>query len=148
MANWCSIALPAGASQGEWTNYAQLTGAHSQYFTPYHFRLQANTATSSAPFYFNADVYNIVCTAFPSAGGSSDPLLQQAAAIAALQSADVGLQAQITAITPWSAASEAGGYATAELQMEYFGYVLGFLVIVYLADRIRRFFWRDGGDHV
>jgi hypothetical protein len=148
MANWCSIALPAGASVGEWTNYSQLTGAYSSYFTPAHFRNSANTATSSAPFYFNADAYNIVCSSFPSAGGGADPLVSQAAAISALQAADVGLQSQITAITPWSAASDAGGYMTSELHVEYFGAVVAFLVVIWLADRVRRFFWREGGDHV
>lgn len=42
---------------------------------------------------------------------------------------------------------EAAPTVTPAMQVEMFGYVMLFLVVVWLADRLRRFFWRSGGDH-
>lgn len=108
-ANMCSMQMPAawtaaGGTAGQWTggtNYV-FGGVRN----PTSMRSLAGTDT---PTYFDADLYGIVCASFPTASGGPDPILGQAAAIAALQSADVGLQTQITAISPWSGASAAEG---------------------------------------
>lgn len=133
VANSCVFQKPVG-QDSDW-------GKAQAFYYP------AGNSTNASPFYFNADDLWIKCLAFPETGDSTTifGLNQQ---IAAHTAAIANLQTQLTAVTPWAAASDAGGYATTELQVEYFGYVLGFLVVVYLADRIRRFFWREGGDHV
>lgn len=112
-ANWCSYQRPAAFTGNEaWWNGAGANSAGG-ISNPYSLWLQAKAAYST-PFYFNADVYGIVCSSFPSAGGGTDPLISQAAAIAALQATDVGLQSQLTAISPWAGASAAEG---AEMRM-------------------------------
>lgn len=92
----------------------------------------------------------VMCDGDPVPGGDGDAAVQALQTVVAEQAAAVAnLQTQVSAITPWVSASGAGGSdITLDLQMEYFSYVLGFLVVVWLADRIRRFFWRTGGDHV
>ena len=89
----------------------------------------------------------VMCEGDPVSGGSAG--LDALQTVVAEQAAAVAnLQTQVSAITPWVAASGAGGNITTEIQLEYFGLALGFIVTVWLADRVRRFFWRSGGDHV
>ena len=152
MANYCTWGMPAGWSvENMWQatagSYYQTIGGQT-YKNPVQLFSQARLATSGTPYYFNADEFNIICSSFPSAGGSTDPLISQAAAIQALQAQATGLQAQITAITPWAAASDSGGYMTTDLHLEYFGAVVAFIAVIWCADRIKRYFWREGGDHV
>lgn len=79
----------------------------------------------------------------PDPGPDPDPptalTLAEVQAIAQQNAAAVAnLQTQLVEVDP----------ITSELQVEYFGAVVAFLAIIWLGDRIRRFFWREGGDHV
>lgn len=160
MANWCQLQRPAGWGEGStstgttgscpgstysansmWTSSSAYTCGGVK--NPYQIYSNGIGATGT-PWIFDADVLGISCSAFPS-GGSPDTLVGLAGQIAALQSADIGLQAQITAMTPWTAASAAGGVIDTEFQLDAFAAVLGFLVVVWCADRLRRFFWPSYG---
>lgn len=146
MPNYCTIGKPVGwgGTDAQWINNNVSYGGIK---APEAFFQSARGAVTT-PWLFNADEFNIVCTAFPTAGSASDPIISQAAGIANLQSAVANLQSQVTALTPAGAASSAGGVMTSEIQVEYFTAILAFLVVVWLGDRVRRYFWRDGGEHV
>lgn len=100
MANMCTIARPAGFNATNWQQTAIWTTAGVT--NPSGLAANAKSADAAGgSYYFDADKFGISCVAFPSASGSTDPLISQASAIQALQAALVGVQGQISAMAPW-----------------------------------------------
>lgn len=110
MANYCTWSKPAG-----WTNNAQweaTAGSYSYNIGGQVFKNPAQLFASarlavSTPYLFDADEFNIVCQAFPSAGGAADPIISQAAAITQLQATLSTVTADVTALKSYSGASDA-----------------------------------------
>ena len=113
MSNMCTWKKPASwtDTDGHWagvhgSNY-QLAYSSGGYKNPSTLAIAANSATTTA-YYFDADEFNIVCTSFPSASGSTDPLVSQAAAITLLNTSVANMQSQVTAIASIASASSPG----------------------------------------
>lgn len=143
MANFCVWKKPAdwGGTDAQWVSSSGLV--LNGIPNPAQFVVSVRTAAASTGYYFDADTAAISCSSFPTAGGAPDPLISQAAAIAALQAQATGLQAQVTAIAPWTGAS------TSEAQQAYFGDVnemwylfFGVCILIMCARKVSDFFDR------
>lgn len=103
-ANTCAIGMPAawvagGGTTAQWSGTIAYTRGGIK--NPASLAGPAGSAQTT-PYYFDANEFAIVCTAFPTAGGGADPLISQAAAITALQAQAAGLQTQIDTIQTFS----------------------------------------------
>jgi len=97
MSNWCSWQKTAAFTDAQWgtTNTAYVISGFSN---PYSFFLAGKNALVT-PFVFDADMLGISCVAFPSAGGSGSDLISLSSRVAALETANVNLQNQVTALS-------------------------------------------------
>lgn len=148
MANFCTVKMPkawtdAGGTFAQWSSPTVSTTLGGV-ANPQTYRVRA--IASPEGLYFDADQYGVVCASFPDASGNEDPLISQAAAIKALQSAAVGLQNQITAMAPW--VGENAEDAQAErIQDMSDAWILffGAAIVIFCLKGLQRLF--NGGPH-
>ncbi|MFT3717222.1 hypothetical protein [Pseudorhodoferax sp.] len=147
MANMCTISRPSVFSPQQWQS---TTASYSNggFTNPYGFFQQSRNAdVSGGSFYFDADKFGMTCVAFPDASGNEDPLIGQAAAIQALQSATVGLQNQISAMAPWVGENAADAQAERIQDMsDVWALFFGAAIVIACWKGLQRLFDRGPND--
>jgi hypothetical protein len=147
VANICSMMRPADMSSAFWSaNTCNVSG--SGIANPQCLKDAMNTAGSTVGRAFNADQYNISCVSFPPPASNGDPLISQAAQIAALSASAAQAADDINTIESFTGVD--GGAAAQwapEDHLQMFGLVVGVLVLVWVGKYVLGFFWRQGGDH-
>ncbi len=134
MSNFCQIVKPSWMSNSAWQSVSATS------FNPQQFKAAAiNSLSDATAFVFDADSYFISCVAFPSAGGGGDTLIAIGARVAALETANVNLQNQVTALSAGSLSLAPNGEML-QAQAAIFGVVLVAACVVYGLKQVYNLF--------